>query len=485
LIEDISSAEELAIYPVLMGAMLFFPLATTIFMSGLRRYVTAAYALGDEQRVTQLVSTIFRYLLLLATLMLVVGLLMSWKISSILTIDERFAQDAQIMFALLATVACLRVCLAPLSLGFDLRQKFLSRNLIGLGSEVLRLTILLALLSISPRVLWMVVATVAANLVEIFLALRVSMRLAPCLRVRFSEVRPEIAGPMFSFGGWAVLGRIGFLIRDASDPLILNELGTPTDVIAFHVGSMPDNQSRRIYLEAFSTLQPALTAMSATGQIERMRRVYYRFCRYAMWMMCFMAGSVLIMREELLRLYLPETSTKYTVAATVAALLLARALVIFPNSLIGMFSVAKAEIKPVALRAIFISCCNLALTFYLVGALELGAVGAALATLIVTFLGAPLLMWPLGLRLTDSKFSDWLGQSLLPGCIPLVFGLPLWIGARRWIEPDTWLELCYALAIGGLGYVLGIWLLAMRAEDRAELKKLRTKLGTRLSKRRG
>ncbi len=474
LIEDIP-AEEYAIYPVMLATMLFFPLATTVFMSGLRRYVTEAYAQGNEKRVTQLVSTIFPPLVALSVVMLFVGAVMTWKVRVLLSIPAYLESDARIMLGLLMSLAALRVVVAPFSLGFHLRQKFLARNLIGLGCEVFKIALVLWLLFDEKRVLWVVVATVAANFVELILTVLMSMRLAPALRAHLKEYHRPSLRPLFTFGGWALLNHVGFLIRDAADPLILTHLGTPVDVASFHLGSMPDNHSRRIYLEAFSTLQPALTSMEATDRQAMLKRSYFRLCRYAMWMMCFLAGAIFVLRVQALALYVPSKSKELAAASTVAAILLARALVIFPNSVIGMVAVAKAEIRPIAIRASCMSLCNLILTFYLVGGRGMGAVGSALSTLIVTAIGAPLLMWPLGLKLTGARFPDWFKNSLLPGARPLMIGIPLWYAGLYLLPSDTWPQLGIIMGIGSAGYFLGIWF-AAREEDHREIAKLVTKL---------
>ena len=42
--------EDYQLYPLLIGLMLLFPLLTSVSIAGLRRYVTEAYARGDEPR---------------------------------------------------------------------------------------------------------------------------------------------------------------------------------------------------------------------------------------------------------------------------------------------------------------------------------------------------------------------------------------------------------------------------------------------------
>jgi len=84
------SPEEYALYPVLMGVMAFAPLLTLILTSGLGRYIVDAYAKGDEQRVTQITSTMFPLLLAATVPVLVIGGLFAWYVDRILTIAPAY-----------------------------------------------------------------------------------------------------------------------------------------------------------------------------------------------------------------------------------------------------------------------------------------------------------------------------------------------------------------------------------------------------------
>src|SRR2546422_1018991 len=57
------SPEEYSLLPVVMSIVAFMPLLTVTLTAGLGRYVVEAYARGDERRVTQIVSTMFPWLL--------------------------------------------------------------------------------------------------------------------------------------------------------------------------------------------------------------------------------------------------------------------------------------------------------------------------------------------------------------------------------------------------------------------------------------
>ena len=462
--------EQYAIFPVLMAFLVFFPLATNLFTAGLRRYITDAYAKGDEDTVSRIISTMTPILAAAAGLVLASGLVAARYIDSLLEIAPGMEADARFMFTLLIAGAAFRVLVTHLGLGFHLRQRFLLRNLIGLAAEVFRTILLCALLfGVSVSVKWVVVAMVVTNVLELLIVTAVSFSLAPSLRYRIRPIQREVAAPLLSFGGWSFLTQISLMIRESADVMILNKLSTASQVTSFHLGTLVDTHVRHTYFEATGAVQPAVTAMNAQDQHARLRATYHRLCRYSLWAQLLPALPVIVFRDELVRFYLDDTAEVLSAAAVVMALLMARAVVIFPNAILGMIAAAKAEVKPVAIRACVISGANLALTFYLVGALQLGAIGSALSTLIVTVVGAPALFWPLGLRLTGSNFGDWFRESIRPGLIPGLVALPVWVAVRQ-VWPSTgWYSLGGAFLIGALVYGLALVWGAMGREERAEL----------------
>ncbi len=475
--------EEYELYPVLLALMMFFQLATPIFASGLRRYITEAYARGDETRVTQLVSTMAPILAVVAACVLGLGLLVARYIDSVLTIAPSQVESAQLMFELLVLSASLQLAAVPFGMGFHVRQKFLAKNLIGLGAEVLKTALLLYLLNaFGTKVQWVIVAMVIANVTELAVDTVVSMRLVPALRYRVGEFRRDLIQPLMAFGLWAVLGRIAFLIRDAADNLILNKLATPTDVTAFHQGSLVDTHIRRTYLQAASTGQPAVTAMHATDQKWRMRRTYFLACRYSLWIMLALAVPLILYRHEFFELYQKNRYEELQAAATVMGLLLARAVFIFPNSILGMVTVATAQMRAMAWRSCLISIANLATTIYLVGGLGMGAIGSALGTFIVTAIGAPTLNWTLGLKLCGAKVLPWLRSSVWPGVLPALVAAPAWYGVGLLCPPDSWVRFAIVGVSGLAVYVGAVFAFAMRPEDRRDVVEVLTGLKAALLK---
>lgn len=463
--------EEYALYPVVMSVMAFLPLLTVVLTSGVGRYVVEAYAKGDERGVTQIVSTMFPLHLAAGVLILLGGGFFAWNIDHILTIAPNRVWDARIMMGLAVFSFAAGLVVAPFGVGLYVRQKFVLANLIGIGSELLRIGILFLLLfAVSTRVLWVAVAVTAAGLCHLAVNQVISRRLVPALRFRLSEIRWSRARVLTGFGFWNFVSNLADTIRTSADVIILNKLATPVDVTCFYLGSLPFQKVHEGVMLAKGPLGPAVTAMHATSQKERLRNVYLRGGRYGLWFTLLLAVPLIVFRRELFALYAPA---QYAAAGTVMALLLLMFPFVYGNNMMFNLAPATAQIRPLAWRMLVTNAANLGVTLYLVGGLGLGATGSALGTFLTFSLTHPVLMLPLGLRLADVRLRQWIRQVLFPGVLPGLCALPVWIVLQVVCQPGTWLTLG-ACTVAGLAVYALVWLLfALRQDDRAQLHRLR------------
>jgi len=443
--------EEYALYPVLMGVMEFAPVLTAILTGGLGRYIVEAYANGDERRVTQITSTMFPLLLLAAVPVLIGGGLFTWNVAHILKVAPERVWDARVMMGLMVLSLGVRLPLAPFTVGLYVRQRFVLNNMLAVCAQLLRIALLFTLLfGVSTRVLWLVVATVSANSCQLIATFVFSRRLVPALKFRLSEVRWPVVREVTAFGVWNYVARIGKLIYEAGDVIILNKLGTALDVSSFHIGSLIQRHVLDATDVVSAPLLPALTALYAKGDKTRFRAAFLRGGKYALWLVMPIALPAAVFRNELVTLYVGD---RYRAAATVIAMLTLSLLTTISTVLTGMLAHAAAQMRAYASCSIALQILNVGLTLYLVGRMHWGAVGAALSTLVVLGIGTPLLMWPLGLRLADVSFDDWYRQALRPGALPGILSLPLWIAAQYVLHPTTWTVLAASSAIGLIAYI--------------------------------
>jgi O-antigen/teichoic acid export membrane protein len=464
------SAEEYQVYPVVMAVLVLAPLATSVLTAGIGRYVVSAFARGERETVTRIVSSVFPPNTALALLFLALGLLLAWFVGDVLTVAPDRVGDARLMLVLLLVGHTFRVILLPFSIGLYVRQKFVWINLLQVGKGFLRIAILFTLLfGVSTRVLWVVVATTAADFVETILLLVFSVRLVPDLRFRPSLYDGKTARSLTSFGLWNLFGYLAYHLRTSAPALILNKLGTAVDVASFHVGSMPDRQLHGLTRAASEPAQPMLTAMDSTGDEAGLRSAYFRGNRYYLWATLCPVVPLIVFAREIVVLYVGRT---YLPAAAVILYLYLSYPFMHSTAMLYRIAVAQARIRRFMLWALVAQAANVLISIYCVAALGLGAAGPAIGTLVTAVLLHVLVYWPVGLRMVDASFREFASETLLPGLLPAAATAGACLGLRSIVAPSSWTIFAAWMAVAVAVYATVLFGLCTRPGDREFIGKL-------------
>jgi O-antigen/teichoic acid export membrane protein len=476
--------EQYALLPMMLALLLVIPMVQSVLAGGLSRYVTEAYAKDDEQRVTQLTSTMFPIMLLGGILVAVAGFVVAWQAEWILVLEPEQVPDVRLMLALLTLSAAISLPLAPFSVGLIVRQRFVLQNVLQLASTALRVVLLLVLLlGIGPHVKWVVLSQVAGNLSLTVAKMIASRRLMPALRFRTTHINWPLAREMFSYNGWNSLMGISILIRDSADPFLLNWLATPVAVAAFDLGALVDRELRRMSSFGSQPMQPALTAMHAQDRMDRLGNAFLRGGRVGLW--AILAPSILlaVFRNEIYQIYLGERFTLYSECTVVVALLLATYPSYYARWMLHKIGAARAQLRLIAVLTLVMNTFNLGLTCFLVGVLDWGAIGSAAGTLISSVVFDIAVFWPLSVWLLELPWRRFLSADLLPGIAPaIVTGVACEL-LRRWIEPDGLVALGLCLAAGAAVYLFVLFTFCLLTVDRQDLARIFGSLGLKRNRK--
>lgn len=473
--------EQYQVYAVLTAVVLLLPLLTAVLTSGIGRFVVAAYAKGDDREITQIVSTMFPLLLGAGVLIFAGGMVFSWYVDRILLIAPGQIWDARIMMALLFFSIATRAPCAAFSVGPYVRQKFVLQNVAKLCGEVLRLSLLFVLLfGVSTRVLWVVVANVTAELAVSTALIIISLRLLPAMRFRFSEIRWELARRLASFGWWNFLGSAAARLQDTAVPIMLNRLTSELQVSVFYLGTMPRRQVDQWGLIMAAPLLPVVTGMHAAGAEDRIRNVYLRGGRIGLWIVLAVALPAIIYARELIELYVGH---EYLDVAFVMVLTLAGLVVARGNWMMWHVANAKGRIRGVGICSLLMQLAIIGITYYVVGRLGWGAVGAALTRFTVGAVLTCAVAWPLAMSLADVTFSRWIGQTWLPGLTPGCVSAFVWAALGETVAPNTWLGLGACTAAGLACYVTVLLAFCLEPNDRRDLTAMLGTLRSHIGRR--
>ncbi len=472
------STDEYALYPVLAALIAFLPLLSTIFISGIGRYVMVAFVQKDEKMIRQIVSTMFTILVGLGIFILLIGFTASFYVDHILTVAPSQVNDARLMLAIMVLSFVSTMVMTPFRSGLYVHQKFVLINGLELANQLLRIVILFILLfTVSTRVLWVVTASAAANFVIQLVSVFVSRRLLPSQRFRFEDINWGIARTLTSFGGWSSVGQAAEMVRMRVDPIILNKLAAPFDVTCFHLGSLIASQVQGLVSILRLPLNPVLTALYAQSQHDRLKRAYLRGNRISLWISLFLSFPVVVFSKDIIHFWVGD---KFLMAATVSLCLIITHFSLYSTGMLGPLVIAAAKVRESTLIGIVVQAIHLCLTVYFVYVHNMGAIGAALATMLSVTIALPILSYRFSLQTAGTNLGEWWKESIFPGWIPALITIGVLFALKSMLYTQTILHLIGFLTFGCLFYIFIMIRFTMNGDDRADLKRMTDALAIRL-----
>jgi O-antigen/teichoic acid export membrane protein len=471
--------EEYSLYPIVVALLVFVPPLTTVLTAGISRYSLEAHAQGDERRVTEITSTMFPVLMGTALALVFLALAITKYLNLVLKIAPQNLFEGRVMVLLLFGSLAIRLALLPFSVGLYVRQEFVVSNMLTMVQATLRVLLLFVLLlGAGPKVLWVAVAAVGADLPIVLITAVLSIRAVPALRFRVANIRLELLSTLIGFGFWNMISLTGILIRKSSDLLVLNRFATAVDVNTFQLASLTDNQIDAAMGKLLEPMGAHMVAVQTSGGTAALQSIYFRGTRYSLWIALLVATPLIAFRQQIWSLYLGSRFETYATVPIVMVLLLARYWIECPLFFVGMAAYAANRVRMLSVLIIGTSIFNLGVTIYFVHFLHMGAVGSALGTLLSVLIWDPLIMWKIGFQLLELKFRHWLKAAIWRGILPSLIAGLIGLGWSRVIQPETTPELLFATAVVATVYVLVILLFCLDEDERGQLRVLYTKFSS-------
>jgi O-antigen/teichoic acid export membrane protein len=464
--------EELALLPIVGSVAFLLPLIQTILTSGLSRHVTEAYSRGDLAGVTRIVSSQLPLLFGGSLVLMVVGGAIAWNIHHVLNVPLSLVPDMRLMLFLVLGRMVVGMILAPFNTGLFAKQQFVRQNMVEVAGAALRAALTLVLiLGVGPRTLWVILALVVSQLFVVISTTIMSVRVMPALKFQWSSFDWQTCKHNLAFGGWDFVSQSANVILRATDAPILNLFSTPTAVNSFYLGASIEVQLRDLVVRSTQPLLPALTAMHAAGQPARLGAAFLRTSRIALWASMIPAVPLIVFAHDVFSIYLGNKYNDNSDAATVMILLLIGFPLSRPTLLFSRIAYARGELRPIAIRTVITQIGNLCLTLVFVGALHLGAVGSALATMIAYVVSNPFIFWPLALKTMQITWRRFFDETLLPGLLPSVTaGLVSSFAAHFASTPVT--RLAVGVPVSIVVYAITMAMM-LRPADLADLRHIR------------
>lgn len=463
-------AEEFAILPLVTSLMVFGPLLFHFFIGSSARYMVDFYARGDFEGMRSVVSSLFSLLAVFSVILVPLLVIFTFNIDYLFRVDPSMVGETRVMMLLLMLGFVFQMLIFPFTTAFTVAQKFVERRLIEVARDLLRaaLTVVL-ILYFDPAVVWVVVATVISEALSNVVKLLRSFKVLPEVWFDRRLVSLPLARELIHFGLWTALGQLGTTMYTHAATLILNLYGTPVDLTAYHVGATFFRHIESTVKLAASPLQPAITAMNALNDRDRLARTILRGGRYALWISMLIVVPLIIFSKEFILLYVgPE----YSIAATVLVLFMTIFPFTQPTVLLATLALAKRELKPFFLPAFLFQLTGFIIMLVATRALAMGAVGVTFALAATTVLSQVLYFWRLCVKMTETSFLEFMRKTLVPGLLPSFAGALAWLTLRIAHPPHSWDALFVEGIVGSMVYTSVLVIICLDVAERKSVVSL-------------
>jgi len=458
--------EEYSIYAIIGSISFLFPVFGRVFLSSSSRYVIKYIALDDTDKANAVISTVVPLLLLVSFLLGMAMLVVGLNIGKIFVISEQYYFDARIMLTAVTVMLLVNMVFVPLTLGINVKQKFVHYNIILVIGEALKLAMLCAfLLGVSARAFWVPVSYAIASIFCLVCRIIVSHRLLPELKMSLSGFDVQLIPKLLSFGLWNSFIQLSKYLRDHAVLLILNRFCVPLQVASFALGRSIYRQLFLLWEPVRASLGSSLIAMHATNQEQKLKNSFVMGGRYAFWLTMIFATPIIIFRNEFVVLYAGE---QYLQAGNILLIML----IPIPFQMIAIvlpqIAQAKAKLKGLAVRVLLIESCMLLAVYIAVKYISGTIIQAASIFAFFNIAGEVLLVWGYACRLANVTVREMLSEIIIPGVVPVFFGATAWVLCQRLLVVNTWSGLFLGVS-GGIVFYLGGILLSLRPNDKKNL----------------
>ena len=171
---------------------------------------------------------------------------------------------------------------------------------------------------------------------------------------------------------------------------------------------------------------------------------------------------------ELITLYVGQT---YIPAAAVLAIVSCTYPLVYAAEMLYRITQATARVQAYFIVLIFTGLCKVVLSLTLVWQYGMGAIGAALSSLLVVLVAELVFIWPMGIRMLDLSLGRFARETLFPGWAPAALALVFCFAVKSVVAELSWLVLGAEITSTVFIYLVAIFFF-LRSEDREDLARI-------------
>jgi O-antigen/teichoic acid export membrane protein len=312
------------------------------------------------------------------------------------------------------------------------------------------------------KVLTWVIVQVGVQALASILLVFIARHLHGPLHLNFSSLCRKCCRELLGLSSKVSLLKLTTLFSEKTDPLILASYSSPINLVMYNAASRVSTATKPFVSTIAGQLCPRATDVFVKGDIEEVRRILTVGTRYTM-----IIGGLVLILVALFAHPFSELWLKSSIPngwSTVASLMIGLAVIEFMTFAAGgtQWSVlfGMKRLNFLVMTMLPAAILNLFLSIWFVGYTEVGVMGVIIATLVISFIRRPVLVWYTARLVGISTKKYFVSSYFKPAVLILAVGGIGFIGRSYWV-PGTWIELIASVSIitilwGMLAYLFGV-----------------------------
>lgn len=304
--------DDYGIYNVVGGIVAMLAFLNTAMTAASQRFISFELGTGNLSKLKQVFSTSVNIHLAIAGIILLlaetVGL---WFLNTHMNIAPERMTAANWVYQCSILTFIITVISVPYNASIVAHEHMKAFAYISMIEAALKLAIAYFLLVIhaDKLITYSILVLCVSLIIRVIYGIYCKRNFEECI-YKFS-FNKELFKEMFAFAGWSIIGNLGFALKDQGSNIILNIFcGTAINAargIALQVSGIIYNFSNNFIM----ALNPQITKMYASGNIEESKKLVYAGCRYSFYLLSIISIPVMINLDYLLSIWL-DTVPLYT-----------------------------------------------------------------------------------------------------------------------------------------------------------------------------
>ena len=313
------------IYNVVGGIVAMLAFLNSAMTAASQRFISFELGTGNLNKLKQVFCTSVTIHIAIAGIILVmaetIGL---WFLNTHMNIASERMTAANWVYQCSILTFIVTVISVPYNACIVAHERMKAFAYISIVEAGLKLAIvyLLLILSADKLITYAILVLCVSLIIRVIYSIYCKRSFEECT-YKFS-FNKALFNEMFAFAGWSIIGNLGFSLKDQGSNVILNLFcGTAINAargVALQVNGIISNFSNNFMM----ALNPQITKMYASGNIEESQKLVYAGCRYSFFLLSLISIPVMVNLDYLLTLWLgivPPYTTEFLFLALITALI--------------------------------------------------------------------------------------------------------------------------------------------------------------------